>query len=63
MAAQGGTRVIPLAPAGSGVKVLLLSYGLVELQRATRSTSPRFTAFAFGTGAVLLACGSRPSHW
>ncbi len=56
MAAQGGTRIIPLAPAGSGVKVLLLSYGLVELTGHTVDVAA-VTAFAFGTGAVLLACG------
>lgn len=56
MAAQGGTRIIPLAPAGSGVKVLLLSYGLVELTGRAVDVAA-VTAFAFGTGAVLLACG------
>ncbi len=56
MAAQGGTRVIPIAPASSGVKLLLLSYGLVQLSDRTVDIA-QITAFAFGTGAVLLVSG------
>lgn len=56
MAAQGGTRVIPIAPASSGVKVLLLSYGLIELSDRPVDVA-QITAFAFGTGAVLLVSG------
>ena len=31
MAAQGGGRIIPLAPASAGLRLAMLSYGFVEV--------------------------------
>ena len=52
MAAQGGGRVIPIAPVSAGLRIAMLSYGLVEL--SGRPVDPAaITAFTFGVSAVL----------
>jgi len=52
MAAQSGTRIIPLAPASAGLRIAMLAYGFVELTGETVDIT-RITAFSFGVGAVL----------
>lgn len=52
MAAQGGGRVIPIAPVSAGLRIAMLSYGFVEVtDRAIDAAA--ITAFTFGVGAVL----------
>ena len=52
MAAQGGGRIIPIAPVSAGLRIAMLSYGLVEL--SGRPVDPAaITAFTFGVSAVL----------
>ena len=52
MAAQSGTRIIPLAPASAGLRIAMLAYGFVELTGEAVDIT-RITAFSFGVGAVL----------
>jgi len=52
MAAQSGTRVIPLAPASAGLRIAMLTYGFVELTGNVVDIT-RISAFSFGVGAVL----------
>ena len=56
MAAQGGGRIIPLAPASAGLRLAMLSYGFVEVTDQPVDFAA-ITAFTFGVGAVLLVAG------
>ena len=56
MAAYGGTRIIPIAPASTGLRIVLLSYGLVELTGQPVDVAS-VSAFSFGVGAVQLISG------
>ena len=56
MAAQGGGRIIPLAPASAGLRLAMLSYGFVEVTDQPVDFA-QITAFTFGVGAVLLVAG------
>jgi hypothetical protein len=56
MAAYGGTRIIPIAPASTGLRIVLLSYGLVELTGQPVDVAS-VSAFSFGVGAVMLISG------
>jgi hypothetical protein len=53
MAAQGGGRIIPFAPASTGLRLAMLSYGLVEVT-GQQVDIARITAFSFGVSFVLL---------
>ena len=52
MAAQSGTRIIPIAPASAGLRIAMLAYGFIELTGESVDIR-RLTAFSFGVGAVL----------
>jgi Lysylphosphatidylglycerol synthase TM region len=52
MAAQGGGRIIPLAPASAGLRLAMLSYGFVEVTGHEVDIAA-ITAFTFGVGAVV----------
>jgi uncharacterized membrane protein YbhN (UPF0104 family) len=52
MAAQGGGRILPLAPASVGLRLAMLSYGFVEVTGHPVDIAA-ITAFSFGVGAVL----------
>lgn len=56
MAAQGGGRIIPLAPASAGLRLAMLSYGFVEVTGQAVDIAD-ITAFTFGVGAVLMLTG------
>lgn len=56
MAAYGGTRIIPIAPASTGLRIVLLSYGLVELTGEAVDIAS-VSAFCFGVGAVTMVIG------
>ena len=57
MAAQGGGRIIPIAPVSAGLRIAMLSYGLVEL--TGQAVDPAaVTAFTFGVSGI----SSRTSH-
>jgi hypothetical protein len=56
MAAQGGGRIIPLAPASAGLRLAMLSYGFVETTGEPVDIA-QITAFTFGVGAVLMVSG------
>ncbi len=56
MAAQGGGRIIPLAPASAGLRLAMLSYGFVEVTGESVDIAA-ITAFTFGVGALLLVAG------
>jgi hypothetical protein len=56
MAAQGGGRIVPLAPASTGLRLAMLSYGFVEVTHQPVDIA-EITAFTFGVGAVVLAAG------
>jgi uncharacterized membrane protein YbhN (UPF0104 family) len=56
MAAYGGTRIIPIAPASTGLRIALLSYGLVELTGQPVDIAS-VSAFCFGVGAVTMVIG------
>lgn len=56
MAAQGGGRIIPLAPASAGLRLAMLSYGFVETTGEAVDIA-QITAFTFGVGAVLMVTG------
>jgi uncharacterized membrane protein YbhN (UPF0104 family) len=55
MAAQGGGRIIPLAPASAGLRLLMLTYGFAELGEPVDIAA--LTVFTAGVGAVLLLGG------
>jgi hypothetical protein len=52
MAAQGGGRIIPLAPVSAGLRLAMLTYGLVEITDSAVDVA-EITAFTFGVGAIL----------
>jgi hypothetical protein len=52
MAAQGGGRVVPLAPVSAGLRIAMLSYGLVEVSGQPVDPAA-ITAFTFGMSATL----------
>ena len=56
MAAQGGGRILPLAPASAGLRLAMLSYGFVEVTGQTVDIA-EITAFTFGVGAILMLAG------
>lgn len=56
MAAQGGGRIIPLAPASAGLRLVMLSYGFVETTGHAVDIA-QITAFTFGVGTVLMVSG------
>lgn len=53
MAAQGGGRIIPIAPASGGLRLAMLSYGLPEVTGQPVDIAA-ITAFQFVVGTVLL---------
>jgi hypothetical protein len=54
MAAQGGGRIIPLAPASAGLRLAMLSYGFAQVT-AQPVDIAAITAFQVGVGAAQLA--------
>ena len=56
MAAQGGGRIIPIAPASAGLRLAMLSYGFVEVTHQAVDIAA-ITTFTFGVGAVLMVAG------
>ncbi len=56
MAAQGGGRIIPLAPVSAGLRLAMLSYGFVEVTGKSVDFAA-ITTFTVGVGAVLLVVG------
>lgn len=56
MAAQGGGRIIPIAPVSAGLRIAMLSYGLVELTGQAIDPA-RVTAFTFGVSAIVFVVG------
>jgi hypothetical protein len=54
MAAQGGGRIIPIAPVSAGLRIALLSYGLVEVSGQPIDPAA-VTAFTFGVSATLFS--------
>ncbi|MGH2946886.1 MAG: lysylphosphatidylglycerol synthase transmembrane domain-containing protein [Solirubrobacteraceae bacterium] len=56
MAAQGGGRIIPVAPASAGLRIAMLTYGFVAVTGEAVDIA-RITAFSFGVGVALSATG------
>jgi Lysylphosphatidylglycerol synthase TM region len=56
MAAQGGGRLIPIAPVSAGLRLAMLSYGFVEIT-GRQVDIASITAFTFGVGTVILVSG------
>jgi hypothetical protein len=56
MAAQGGGRIIPLAPASAGLRLAMLSYGFVETTGQAVDIAA-ITTFTFGVGALAMVAG------
>jgi uncharacterized membrane protein YbhN (UPF0104 family) len=56
MAAQGGGRIIPLAPASTGLRLAMLSYGFVEVTGQVVDIAA-ITTFTVGVGALLMVAG------
>jgi hypothetical protein len=56
MAAQGGGRIIPLAPASAGLRMAMLSYGFVEVTGQAVDIT-QITTFTVGVGLALLVAG------
>ncbi|HEX7300057.1 MAG TPA: lysylphosphatidylglycerol synthase transmembrane domain-containing protein [Solirubrobacteraceae bacterium] len=56
MAAQGGGRILPLAPVSAGLRLAMLSYGFVEVTGKPVDIAA-ITAFTFGVSAVLCVVG------
>jgi hypothetical protein len=54
MAAQGSGRVVPIAPIGTGLRVMVLSCGFVAVS-GQHPTPAALTAFTLATSALLLA--------
>jgi len=52
MAAQSGTRIIPIAPASAGLRIAMLGYGFASITGQPVDIT-RITAFSFGVGAAL----------
>jgi len=49
MAAHGGGRIIPVAPASAGLRIAMLTYGFVAVTGDAVDIA-RITAFSFGAG-------------
>jgi hypothetical protein len=56
MAAQGGGRILPIAPVSAGLRLAMLSYGFVEVTHQAVDIAA-ITTFTFGVGAVLMLAG------
>ncbi len=56
MAVQGGSRLLPSAPASAGMRIALLAYGLPAATGETVAVA-NITAFSVGVGATLAAVG------
>jgi hypothetical protein len=56
MAAQGGGRIIPIAPVSAGLRIAMLTYGFAEVTGQAVDIAS-ITAFAFGVGATLFITG------
>jgi hypothetical protein len=56
MAAHGGGRIIPSAPASAGLRIAMLTYGFVAVTGDAIDIA-RITAFSFGVGATLSIAG------
>lgn len=56
MAAQGGGRIIPIAPVSAGLRLAMLTYGFVAVTGEAVDIA-NITAFAFGVGATSLIAG------
>lgn len=56
MAAQGGGRILPLAPASAGLRLAMLSYGFVETTGHAVDIA-EITTFTFGVGVLLMVAG------
>jgi hypothetical protein len=56
MAAQGGGRILPLAPVSAGLRLAMLSYGFVEVTHQAVDIAA-ITTFTFGVGAILMLVG------
>jgi uncharacterized membrane protein YbhN (UPF0104 family) len=56
MAAQGGGRIVPLAPASAGLRLAMLAYGFAEVTGHAVDIAA-ITVFTAGVSAVGLACG------
>jgi len=56
MAAQGGGRIVPIAPVSAGLRLAMLSYGFVEVTGQAVDIAA-ITTFTVGVGAVLLVTG------
>lgn len=56
MAAQGGGRILPIAPVSAGLRLAMLSYGFVEVTGHAVDIAA-ITAFTFGVSAVLCIAG------
>ena len=52
MAAQGGGRLLPLAPASAGLRLAMLSYGFVEATGESVDIAA-ITAFTVGVGVMM----------
>ncbi|HET9739467.1 MAG TPA: hypothetical protein VFP78_15220 [Solirubrobacteraceae bacterium] len=55
-AAQGGGRIIPIAPASAGLRIAMLTYGFVVVTGEAVDIA-QLTVFSFGVGATLTAAG------
>jgi hypothetical protein len=56
MAAQGGGRIIPLAPISAGLRIAMLSYGLVEVTGQPVDAGA-ISVFTFGVSALFFVVG------
>jgi hypothetical protein len=56
MAAQGGGRILPIAPVSAGLRLAMLSYGFVEVTGKPVDIAA-ITTFTFGVSAVLCITG------
>ena len=56
MAAQGGGKIIPIAPASAGLRIAMLAYGFVEVTGEAVDIAS-ITAFSFGVGTSLFLSG------
>ena len=54
MAAQGGGRIIPIAPVSAGLRLAMLTYGFVEVTGHAIDVA-RILTFTTGAGAATLA--------
>jgi hypothetical protein len=56
IAAQGGGRIIPIAPASAGLRIAMLTHGFVAVTGEAVDIA-QLTTFSFGVGATLTAVG------